>query len=303
MTRVCALVGPTAVGKTTTALQVAESTGAEIVSVDSMQVYRRMDVGTDKATAEMRGRAPHHLLDLCEPDHDLTVAEFQNAARSAIDDISARGRLPLLVGGSGLYLRAVVDDLEFPPRSREVRTSLETRAEELGAEALHDELRKLDPVAATRIEPNNARRIVRALEVIQLTGLPFSANSAWERYESRYDLRMAGLQRPREDLYERVAQRVDEMLRRGLVDEVRRLEQTGIGPTARQALGYKQILDAGPDVSPEEVRDDIVRATKRFARRQLSWFSADPRVVWFDASAPGLVESLSAFFTAEGALP
>ena len=301
--RVCTLVGPTAVGKTSAALEVAGAIGAEIVSVDSMQVYRGMDIGTDKATTEMRARVPHHLLDLCEPGHDLTVAEFQEIARAAIDDIDARGRVPLLVGGSGLYLRAVVDDLQFPPRSPEVRTSLETRVEELGAEALNEELRELDPVAAARIEPNNARRIVRALEVIQLTGQPFSANNAWDRYESRYDLRMAGLQRPREELYKRVSQRVDEMLRRGLVDEARRLEQQGLGQTARQALGYKQILDAGVDTPPQQVRDDIVRATKRFARRQLSWFKADPRVVWFDASAPGAVESLSAFFTTEGALP
>ena len=303
MTRVCALVGPTAVGKTEAALQVAEAIGAEIVSVDSMQVYRGMDVGTDKATTEMRERVPHHLLDLFEPDEDLTVAAFQRLARAAIDTISERGRVPLLVGGSGLYFRAVVDELEFPPRSAELRATLEGKVEELGAEGLHARLRELDPVAASRMEPNNARRIVRALEVIELTGRPFSANTAWERYESRYDLRVAGLERPRDDLYARISQRADTMLERGLVEEVRRLEERGMSPTARQALGYKQILDSGPGADPAVVREDIVRATKRFARRQLSWFRTDPRVRWFEASDPALIEGLKAFFSPEGALP
>lgn len=303
MTRVCALVGPTAVGKTTVALRVAESLGAEIVSVDSMQVYRGMDIGTDKATAEMRARVPHHLLDLYEPDHELTVAEFQRMAHEAIEDIAARGRVPLLVGGSGLYFRAVVDDLDFPPRSVELRTSLEGRAEELGAEVLHEQLRELDPVAASRMEPNNARRIIRALEVIELTGRPFSANTAWERYESRYDLRVAGLQRPRDELYQRIAERVDLMLQRGLIEEVRGLAGVGMSTTARQALGYKQILDASRDQIDEAVRDEIVRATKRFARRQLSWFRADPRIEWFEATDTQLMDRLNAFFAPEGALP
>jgi len=303
MIRVCALVGPTAVGKTLAALEVAESIGAEIVSVDSMQVYRAMDIGTDKAGPEVRARVPHHLLDLCDPDHELTVAEFQGLARDAIEDIAGRGRTPLLVGGSGLYFRAVVDDLEFPPRSLELRTSLEERIDELGAEALYAELRELDPWAASRIEPNNARRIVRALEVIELTGRPFSANTAWDRYESRYDLRVAGLERPREELYERIEQRVERMVERGLAEEVRALDQRGMSATARQALGYKQILDAGPNADPEGVRGEIVRATKRFARRQLSWFKSDPRIEWVDPSDPALADRLRALFAPEGALP
>lgn len=301
--RVCALIGPTAVGKTSAALQVAESLQAEIVSVDSMQVYRGMDVGTDKATPAMRARVPHHLLDLCDPQHDLTVAEFQRQARAAIAEIAQRGKLPLLVGGSGLYFRAVVDDLDFPPRSPGLRASLEERAEELGPEALHAQLCELDPVAAARMEPNNVRRIVRALEVIELTGRPFSANTAWDRYESHYDLRVAGLERPREELYARIGERVVGMLERGLVEEVRRLDQQGLGATARQALGYKQILEAGTDADPEQLRAEIVRATKRFARRQLSWFRSDPRVEWFDASDPALAAHLKAFFSPQGALP
>ena len=299
MTRVSALVGPTAVGKTALAVEVADELGAEIVSVDSMQVYIGMDIGTDKVTGEMRERVPHHLLDLWGPDHDLSVSEYQAAARTAIEDIARRGKLPLLVGGSGLYFRAVVDDLEFPPRSAEVRAKLEDRVEVEGAPALHDELRGLDPIAAGRMEPTNARRIVRALEVIELTGRPFSAADAWERYESRYDLRVAGLQRARAELYERISVRVQEMLERGLIDEARAIAARGMGASARQALGYKQVLDAGVDAAPDDLHREIVRATKRFARRQLSWFRADPRIRWFDAGRPDVRQGVIAHFTAD----
>ena len=302
MIRVGAIVGPTAVGKSTIALSVAEALGAEIVSVDSMQVYRGMDVGTDKATEEMQQRVPHHLLDIRDPSHDLTVAEFQDLARAAIADISGRGKLPLLVGGSGLYFRAVVDELDFPPRSADVRTALEGRLESEGVEALYAELQRVDPAAAAKMEPGNARRIVRALEVIEITGRPFSENDAWDRFESIYDLRVAGLERPREDLYERVSARVDRMLERGLEDEARTVAASGMGATARQALGYRQVLDAGKNAEAGQLRDEIVRATKRFARRQLSWFRADPRIRWFEASDPDLVGRLTAYFTDDGAV-
>ena len=297
MTRVAALVGATAVGKSATAVALAESLDAEIVSVDSMQIYRGMDIGTDKVPAEMRERVPHHLLDLREPSHDVTVAEFQRLARAAIDDISERGRLPLLVGGSGLYFRAVVDDLEFPPRSPEVRAALEERIELEGPVRLHEELAARDPLAAARIEPANSRRIVRALEVIEITGHPFSANTAWERYESRYDLRVAGLDLPAEVLHRRIGKRVDEMLRRGLIEEARAIAAGGMSATARQALGYRQVLEAGPATEPDGLRRAIVTATRRFARRQRSWFRSDPRVQWFDAASPGLVQALERFFT------
>lgn len=300
--RVAALVGPTAVGKSSTAIEVAQLIDAEIVSVDSMQIYRGMDIGTDKVSAQDQARVPHHLLDLRDPTHDLTVAEFQDLARAAIDEIAERGRLPLLVGGSGLYFRAVVDDLEFPPRSSEVRAALEERIELEGPGPLHAELTERDPVAAARIEPANARRIVRALEVIQLTGRPFSSNDAWDRYESRYDLRVAGLERPQEQLHDRIERRVQEMLERGLVDEAHRLSETGLGLTARQALGYRQVLDS-PDASIEVLHREISKATKRFARRQRSWFRADPRITWFDAAADILVDDLAAFFAGQGAVP
>ena len=279
MTRVAAIVGPTAVGKTELSLRIAEQLDAEIVSVDSMQVYRGMDIGTAKPDAEARARVPHHLLDLFDPSHDVTVSEFQELARAAIADISGRGKLPLLVGGSGLYYRAIVDELAFPPRHEDVRQRLEDEAEEIGAEALHERLVGLDPQAASKIEPGNVRRTVRALEVIEITGRPFSENVTWETYESIYDLTAIGLTRPREDLFDRIARRVDEMLEEGLVEEVRRVEAGGMSRTARQALGYRQVLE----LDENDVRDGIVKATKKFARRQESWFRADPRIRWIDA--------------------
>lgn len=280
---VAALVGPTAVGKTELSIGLTERLDAEIVAIDSMQVYAGMDIGTAKPSRDERTRIPHHLLDIRTPSHDLTVAEFQKLARAAIVDIHGRGRLPLLVGGSGLYLRAVVDELDFPERSEDVRVALEAEAEELGAEVLHERLRTLDPAAAARIEPANTRRTVRALEVIELTGRPFSDNDSWTRYESIYQLRIAGLMMARAQLDARVEQRVDRMLAAGLVEETRSLGPM-MSRTARQALGYRQILDM-PGADLAELRAEIVRATKKFARRQESWFKSDPRVVWFDANA------------------
>jgi tRNA dimethylallyltransferase len=299
-TRVAAIVGPTAVGKTGVSLEVAAGLGAEIISIDSMQVYVGMDIGTGKVSPAERARIPHHLLDLRPPDHELTVEEFQGLARAAIEDITARGKLPLLVGGSGLYFRAVVDDLAFPPRAADVRTSIEAEAEVLGPEMLHARLRELDPVAAAKIEPGNARRTVRALEVIEITGRPFSDNDSWDRYESIYDLRVAGLTRSRKDLYSRLATRVDEMLAAGLIGEALGLEGK-LGRTARQALGYKQVLDA-PDLPIANVRAEIVRATKRFARRQESWFKADPRVRWFEMGRSE-ADEIAGFLAGPFALP
>ena len=297
MTRVAAIVGPTAVGKTELSIEVAEWLGAEIVSVDSMQVYLGMDIGTAKATAEQRARVPHHLLDLWPPSREVTVAEFQRVARAAIDDISFRGKLPLLVGGSGLYFRAVVDELEFPPQRPEVRARLEDEVEKLGPEALHARLAEVDPTAAGRIEPGNARRTVRALEVIEITGRPFSENDAWDRYNSIYDLRVAGLIAPREVLFERIEKRVDEMLANGLEDEAKALAARGLSPTASMALGYRQVLEGSDDL-----RTEIVRATKRFARRQSSWFRSDPRVTWFEIFDGDLVDRVMAFLDQESAV-
>jgi tRNA dimethylallyltransferase len=295
--RVCALVGATAVGKSELAVSVALRIGAEVVSIDSMQVYRGLDAGTDKPTPAMRALVRHHLIDAWDPAHELTVAEFQSRARATIEEVSLRGRLPLVVGGSGLYFRAVVDDLRFPPRSDEIRGRLEQRALAEGASAMHARLAAVDPEGARRIEPGNVRRIVRALEVHELTGGSFSQQRVWRDYSSIYDLRVAGLLRPRRDLYGRLEERADRMLGRGLVEEARMRQSSGLGATARQALGYRQVLDA-PQASREDLRRSIVAATKRFARRQEAWFKADPRVVWFDARETEVVDRLVAFFAA-----
>ncbi|MDQ3957185.1 MAG: tRNA (adenosine(37)-N6)-dimethylallyltransferase MiaA [Actinomycetota bacterium] len=301
MTKVAAIVGPTAVGKTEVALQVAEELGAEIVSVDSMQIYRGMDLGTAKPSREQRERVPHHLLDLRDPGHELTVAEYQRLGRDAIDEIAGRGRLPLLVGGSGLYFRAIVDDLRFPPRSEGVRRKLELEAEEAGAESLYARLLEADPAAASKIEPGNVRRTVRALEVIELTGARFSDNASWDTYESRYELAAAGLEREREDLDRRIEARAAEMLRAGLVGEARGVLERRPGRTASQALGYRQVFEGA--ASEEALTAEIAKATRRYARRQMSWFGADPRVTWFAASEPGLAGRLTAFFRTRLALP
>lgn len=307
MTRVAAIVGPTAVGKTALSLDVAAALGAGIVSLDSMQIYRGMDIGTATPSDDDLRRVPHHLVNERDPGDELTVAEFQSLARRAIEDIAARGGLPLLVGGSGLYFRAVVDDLRFPPRDPDVRAVLESEAEFAGPEALHDRLAYLDPEAAAKMEPANARRIVRALEVIELTGRRFSEfATAWETYDSPYDLRVAGLRRDRDVLYERIGVRVDAMLAAGLIAEVESLRREPLGRSASQALGYRQILDAPEDADPSDLRDEIVRATKRFARRQESWFSADPRVVWFDAAEDGVTGRITGFLAggdARGEVP
>ena len=299
--KVGAIVGATAVGKSDLAMAVAGELNAEIVSIDSMQIYRGMDIGTAKPDDAARAAIPHHLLDVFEPSDDVSVADFQGLARAAVADITERGCLPLLVGGSGLYHRAVVDDLRFPPRSPEVRSALEAEIEETGSATLYERLRELDPVAAERIEPTNARRIVRALEVIQVTGKRFSANDAWDRYESIYMLSVAGLTRPREVLFERIERRVDAMLDGGLLGEVERLKQRSPNVMARQALGYRQILES-PGATQGELRAAIVRATKRFARRQESWFLSDPRIVWFDAERGETTAEVVAFLRTSLAL-
>lgn len=298
---VAALVGPTAIGKSEAGAALAERLHAEIVSVDSMQVYRGLDAGTAKPPPSLRTAVPHHLIDIVEPSHALSVAEFQSLARAAIADIWERGKLPLLVGGSGLYFRAAVDDLSFPPRSDEVRRELEAEAAAVGNSVMHQRLAALDPAASDRIESSNLRRVVRALEVIELTGRPFSGGYAWDGYSSSYRLAVAGLELDRARLSELIAARVERMLALGLVAEAQGLGAS-LSVTARQALGYRQVLEE-PDAAPDELRERIVIATARFARRQMSWFKADPRVVWFDASCEDLVETLTGYFRSHLRLP
>jgi tRNA dimethylallyltransferase len=298
---VAALVGPTAVGKSEVGAAVAERLHAEIVSVDSMQVYRGLDAGTAKPPPRLRTAVPHHLIDIVEPSHDLSVAEFQSLARAAIAAIRERGKQPLLVGGSGLYFRAAVDDLSFPPRSAEVRRSLEAEAAAAGSDAMHHRLAVLDPAAGARIESSNLRRVVRALEVIELTGRPFSEGYDWDANSSVYRLAVAGLELDRARLRSLIAARVEGMLEGGLVEEAQRFGPT-LSLTARKALGYRQVLEE-PGTAPEELRDRIISATVRFGKRQMSWFKADPRVVWFDASREDLMEVLTAHFRSRLGLP
>ncbi len=279
---VLALVGPTAAGKTALALAVAERLGAEVVSADAMLVYRGMDIGTAKPTPRERARVPHHLVDLVDPGDEFSVARFQPLARAAIAEVLGRGRPPLLVGGSGLYFHAVVDEFVFPPTDQAVRSRLEAEAAQVGPAELYRRLAAADPPAAARIQPGNLRRTVRALEVMELTGRPFSSfRAAMDTPVSRYRLTVLGLDPGPELLRARVAERVAAMAEAGLVEEVRRLAGRPLSRTARQALGYKELLDAMERGTPvPEALEAVVRRTRAYARRQLAWFRRDPRVRW-----------------------
>jgi tRNA dimethylallyltransferase len=284
---VFAVLGPTAAGKSELALRLAGELGGEIINADSMQLYRGMDIGTAKLTVAQRRGIPHHLLDVWDVRYPANVAEYQRMARETIAEVSARGRVPILAGGSGLYLRAALDDLNFPGTDPAVRERLEAELAAQGPAELHARLATLDPGAAAGILPSNGRRLVRALEVIELSGQPFTATLP--RYESLYPSVQIGLRVSRGELDRRIAVRVAQMWRAGLVDEVRGLEQAGLrdGRTASQALGYAQVLRflAG-EGDEDEAREQTVKATRRFARRQESWFRRDPRVIWLDAG-PG----------------
>jgi len=284
------LVGPTASGKSELALVVAHELGdVEIVSVDSMQVYRGLDIGTAKPSARERATVPHHLIDVADPSEDWSVARFQAAARAAVAEIGARGRRALLVGGTGLYVQAVIDPLMFPPQDPAVRAELEhdVRTSD-GLAAAYAQLERLDPVAAARIEPSNTRRIVRALEVIRLTGEPFSASGpGMQTYgEPMFPVSIAGISLPKDVLDARIDQRLAAMRDAGFVDEVRTLARQGaLSRTARQAIGYQELLAYvdGSEPSLDAAFDEAARRTKRFARRQLRWFRRDPRITWLEA--------------------
>jgi tRNA dimethylallyltransferase len=289
-----ALVGPTASGKTEAGIRLAEALGAEILSIDSMLVYRGMDVGTAKPTPEQRARVPHRLLDLVEPSEPFSVAAFQAAARHAARDVRRRGRRPLLVGGSGLYYRAVVDELEFPGTEPEVRHELEAEAAAVGGEELYGRLIALDPMAASRIEPGNVRRTVRALEVAAITGRPFSSFAvSWESYPEER-VRVAGIRMPPEVLASRVERRVANMLDAGWLQEVRTLVDAGFGGwlTSTQAIGYAELArHLSGELSIDEAVLETVRRTRALARRQMAWFRRDPRVIWFEVGEEGAGEA------------
>jgi len=288
-----ALVGPTASGKSALALELARRHGdVEIVSVDSMQVYRGMDIGTAKPSPAERAEVAHHLLDVCGPDDDYTVARYQRDCLAALADIEARGRRAVLVGGTGLYLQAIVDGLDIPGRYPQVRAELDTESDE----ALHARLTRLDPLAASRIEPSNRRRTLRALEVTIGAGRPFSSFGPGLDHYADAPFPIMGIDRQRDDLDHRIEARYESQMADGFLAEVRGLlaGPGGLGRTARQALGYAELVEHLEVGTPlDEALTHAVQRTRRFARRQQRWFHRDRRIVWIDAAGANPVAELS----------
>ena len=291
MSRVIVICGATATGKSDIAIKVAQSIGGEIINADSMQLYRGMDIGTAKLGLAERGGIEHHLLDVLDVNQDSTVAWYQDQARTVITEIHGRGKDAVVVGGTGLYIKAILDDLNFPDTDPEVRAKLEAEAVEFGAASLFERLELLDPAAALAIDQANTRRIIRALEVIEITGKPFTANLPRED-SSRYpDAMQFGLVMDRDHLRERIDLRVDRMWERGFVAEVDQLITQGIkdGSTAQRALGYAQIISMRNGLmSEDEAKEDTKRASRQYARRQETWFSRDIRIQWVAQHQPRL---------------
>ncbi|WP_263311740.1 tRNA (adenosine(37)-N6)-dimethylallyltransferase MiaA [Brachybacterium atlanticum] len=284
-TPLIAVVGATATGKSDLAIALARQLDGEVINADALQLYRGMDIGTAKVTPEERAGVPHHLLDVLEVTEEASVSAYQRDAREAIAAIRSRRRTPILVGGSGLYVRAVLDDIEFPPTDAALRERLEQRIAQEGTEALHRELAASDPEAAGIIGPRDARRIVRALEVGALTGRPFTAFLPRPLYADASTVQI-GLRRDRALLHERIAVRVDRMVEAGLLEEIRALREQGLdrGLTARRAIGYEQglaVLDGALDCA--QAIQDTVTGTRRLVRKQDTWFRRDARVHWLDA--------------------
>ncbi|WP_292602789.1 tRNA (adenosine(37)-N6)-dimethylallyltransferase MiaA [Nocardioides sp. REDSEA-S30_B4] len=288
---VVAVVGATAAGKTGLSLDLAEALGGEVVNTDAMQLYRGMDVGTAKLPPDERRGIPHHLLDTLEVTEPATVAEFQGQARAVIAELRGRGATPVLVGGSALYTRAVLDEFEFPGTDPEVRARLEAELAEVGSAALHARLAEVDPESAARILVENGRRVVRALEVLELTGRPFSATLPRLEYVDPRTVQV-GVDIDRPTLDARIAQRVEEMFAAGFVAEVARLLERGLaqGRTAGRAIGYPEVAaHLAGELSLDEARERTVVATRRFARRQDAWFRKDPRIRWVRFDDPDRV--------------
>jgi tRNA dimethylallyltransferase len=291
MNRLVAVVGPTATGKSDLGVALAAALSGEVVNADAMQLYRGMDVGTAKLTPRERAGVPHHLLDVLDVTDTAAVAAYQRAARDVVERLLAAGRTPVLVGGSGLYVQAVVDDLDFPGTDPALRAELEAELAERGPAALHTRLAAVDPAAAEVVLPSNGRRIVRALEVVALTGKPFPARLPTTG-APRYDAVLLGVDRPTAELDLRVARRVARMFAAGLVEETRALLGRGLrdGRTASRALGYQQVvaaLDGEGDLVTAAA--DTVVATRRFVRRQRSWFRRDRRIHWLEGAGPDLI--------------
>ena len=303
---IVAVVGPTATGKSDLALDLAEALSpaggpaAEIVNGDAYQLYTGMDIGSAKVPVEQRRGITHHQIDVLDVREDSSVARYQSAARADLDAIAARGARAVVVGGSGLYLRALLDDMTFPGTDPAVRAALEERAEREGTRALYEELERADPAAAASIGPKNTRRIVRALEVIEITGAPFTANLPRQEY-----VRPAvqiGLDCDREMLDRRVAARVEDMWAAGLVDEVRTLAAHGLGRTASRAVGYAEVLaHLAGEITEDQARADVTANTRRLARKQMGWFGRDPRVTWLEAGSGDLLDQALAVVSAADA--
>jgi tRNA dimethylallyltransferase len=291
VSKVIVICGATATGKSDIAIDVAQELGAEIINADSMQLYKGMDIGTAKLSLEERRGVPHHLLDVLDVQEDSTVAWYQERARAAITEIHSRGKDVVIVGGTGLYIKAILDDLNFPDTDPQVRAKLEAEAEELGSASLFARLELLDPPAALAIDRANIRRVIRALEVIEITGQPFTANLPRED-SSRYpDALQFGLVMDRDHLRERIDLRVDRMWEAGFVAEVDGLIEAGIksGSTAQRALGYSQLISFRDGLmSEEEAKEDTKRASRQYARRQETWFSRDIRIQWVAQRQPRL---------------
>lgn len=306
MFRLAAIVGPTAIGKTEVSLLVAERLNGEIISCDSMQVYIGMDIGTAKIGKEERKRVVHHMIDIVEPGVNYSVADYQKAVKELIADINNRGKLPIMVGGTGLYYQAVVDDYKFfpMPSKEEVRRKWEKTVEEKGLAWAYTYLQRIDPDYAGIISPQDQKRIIRALEVYDLTGKPFSKFQT--RDESCYDLAAAGLYMERNELYRRIDQRVEEMIRKGLIDEVYELFKKGydLTFTSMQALGYKQVwYYLNGFLTYEEMIREIKRETRHYAKRQYTWFKKDKRIMWFNvqdyASPADLAQKISEYIAGQ----
>ncbi len=290
--RLLVLIGPTAVGKTKMSIEIAKALGCEIISGDSMQVYRQMDIGTAKITKEEMQGIPHHLIDIHEPDEAYSVAEFQEECSRLIADIHARGKLPFIVGGTGLYVESVCYGFQFAEAGEDkaFRQEQADYAERYGAEALHARLAEVDPESALRLHPHDQRRIIRALEIYHLTGIPLSAQLKSQTRESPYQLCLVGLTMDRQMLYKRIEARIDEMLEQGLVEEVSSLLDKGYGPdlVSMQGLGYKQIISyLQGEATLEEAVAILKRDTRRFAKRQLSWFRHMKEIQWVDVTDTG----------------
>lgn len=285
------ICGATATGKSDLAIALGKEIKAEIINADSMQLYRGMDIGTAKLSLEERDGIPHHLLDVLDVSEDASVARYQQSAREIIEEIGSRGKNAIVVGGTGLYIKAILDELNFPDTDPMIRTALNRLAEEIGARAMHERLQKLDPAAALAIDSQNIRRVIRALEVIEITGMPFTANLP-RKESTRYPQAVLfGLVMDREKLDERISTRVVHMWERGLVEETDRLINQGIrlGRTAQLALGYAQILRYRDGlISEGEAKEDTKRATRQYARRQETWFSRDERIRWISPQEPRL---------------